>query len=751
MAEKEVHLRDYLAVIRKHDFLVAVSFLLVFGSALIVSLYMPRVYEASATIEIQSSTPPSGLSNLMSSVMLGSADQVSMQTVCERFTSRSLLSETIRNLKKQMPDMRGYPESPDALASRVRARIVPDTSMIEVTVRMRRDEGGSQTAAMIANELVSAMQSYRSAKTGSEMERRQDFVDGKIEEVQHEIDKSDQDIQEFLKGSGDAAVWSARADYVLTRLSTLVDLKERSEIALAAEIRKRQDLESRLEKEPEWMEQSRTFSRDVLWDKNRTDLANLQRRLVATRAELGENHPEVKVLEAQIAEIMENMKASEDLANLQRELVAAQAELGENDPKIKALQAQIEKIMEEMKAIAQEMMSAKTESRNPIYQALLDQKIDTELRMINYETQIKIVEEMLAALNDEKEKVFSEMSESLFQLDKMRREIDYKVDIHKSLLEKKLEAEIWAVENSGDDAGRTKGGIEVVDMAQPSSHTVSPRVKFIGAIAGLVGLVVGLGMAFMAEYFEKTYRSPEEAREALGIPVLGIIPSIRDQQPGKFSVMESPMSAEAESFRTLVTNIEFSSAESPHKALLITSSGADEGKSFVAANLAVAMAQTKERVVIVDCDMRKAMQHSIFGVDNEKGLANLLVGNADLGSVIRDTDVPNLKVISCGPTPPNPVELLKSSRMGEVMSELRSAWDVILCDSPPVLPVADALVLASKLDGVLLVADLNHTARNEMSEALERLSKLDAPMLGLVCNKVSTAKYNSYYHGRAAS
>jgi succinoglycan biosynthesis transport protein ExoP len=710
MAEKEVHLRDYLAVIRKHDFLVAVSFLLVFGSALIVSLYMPRVYEASATIEIQSSTPSSGLSNLMPSVILRGADQVSMQTVCERFTSRSLMSETIRNLKRQMPNMRGYPESPDALASRVRAKIVPDTNMIGVTVRMRRDEGGSQTAATVANELVSAMQSYRSAKTGSEMEIRQDFVNGKIEEVQHEIDKSDQEIREFLKDSGDAAVWSARADYVLARLSSLVDLKERSEMALAAEERKRTELESRLEKEPEWTEHSKTFSRDALWDKSRTDLADLQRKLVAAQAELGENHPEVKVLEAQI-----------------------------------------EKTMEEKKASAQELMSAKTESRSPVYQALLDQKIDTELRMINYETQIRIVEEMLSALNDEKEKVFSEMSESLFQLDKMRREVDYKVDIHKSLLEKKLEAEIWAVENSGDGAGRIKGGIEVVDMAQPSSHTVSPRVKFIGAIAGLVGLVVGLGMAFMAEYFEKTYRSPEEAREALGVPLLGIIPSIKDQQPGEFSVMESPMSAEAESFRTLVTNIEFSSAESSHKALLITSSGADEGKSFVTANLAVAMAQTKERVVIVDCDMRKAMQHSIFGVDNEKGLANLLVGNVDVESVIRDTDVPNLKLISCGPTPPNPVELLKSSRMGEVLTELRNACDVILCDSPPVLPVADALVLASKLDGVLLVADLNHTARDVMAEALGRLSKLDAPMLGLVCNRVSTAKHNSYYHGRAAS
>jgi capsular exopolysaccharide synthesis family protein len=157
------------------------------------------------------------------------------------------------------------------------------------------------------------------------------------------------------------------------------------------------------------------------------------------------------------------------------------------------------------------------------------------------------------------------------------------------------------------------------------------------------------------------------------------------------------------------------------------------------------MAQTKERVILVDCDMRKAIQHNIFGLDNQAGLANLIVGNADLESVIQDTGIPNLKLVSCGPTPPNPIELLKSQRMEEILSELRAACDVLLCDSPPILPVTDSLILASKLDGVLFVADLDHTPRDVIRQAQEQLSKLSVPLLGLICNKVGTAKYSPYY------
>ena len=345
--------------------------------------------------------------------------------------------------------------------------------MIEVTVTMRRDEGGSQQAARVANELISVMQIRRSAKTNSEMERRQHFINNEIEAVKAQISDSDQDIREFLKNSGDALVWTARADYILTRLSDQMEYKEANEMLLIAEKSKLDDLKARLAKEPEWIEYSRTFSRDPLWDKYRTDLAELRKQLAAARAE----------------------------------------KLGDKNPGVKRLDAQIREIEGKMRDRAYEIMpeSAKTESRNPTHQALLNQRIETELKLITYESRREMAEETLQKLNDEKEQIFSEMPEKQFQLDKMKREAEYKVDVYKGLLEKELEAKIWASENS--NAGRMKGGIEIVDIALPGSRPVSPRVKFIGAVAGLAGLAVGLVMAFLLEYFGDTYRSSEEAKE----------------------------------------------------------------------------------------------------------------------------------------------------------------------------------------------------------------------------------------------
>ncbi len=717
MAERDVHLRDYLAVIRKHDFIVIICFLLVFGAALIVSVYMPREYEATATIEVQTSAKPSGLPSLMQSVMSSGVDQVSMATICRRFTSRPILAETVRNLKRTIPEMVG--QSPEALAPKIRTDPIPDTRMVEVTVRMRRDEGGAERAVRVANELISVMQAHRSVKSDAKMDKRQDFIDNKMSDVMRQMDSSDQAIRQFLEsGGGGPLVWPVQSRDIMERLSSLKIYREQSRRRIAAEQKKLDDLRTRLEEEPQWVESSKTFIRDPLLNKYRTDLVDLEQKLAEVRANSGENNPRVK-----------------------------------------ALEAQSKRLRADMKSIAQEANSpnSKTESRNPTYQALLDQKIEAELNLIAYQAQLEIADRTFDELNGEVEQILLEMSEKQFQLTKMNREAGYKVVIYRSLLEKALEAEIWASENSDDNPGGVKGGIEIVDTAQPGGAPVSPRVKFIGVIAGLVGLVVGLAIAFLTEYFEDTYQSPDEAGEALNIPVLGIIPTMKTQQAGALPMLESSTSAEAESFRILVTNIEFSSPEKPYEALLVTSSAAAEGKSFAAANLAVAMAQARAgmgsgpeaQVILLDCDMRKAVQHELFGVDNHTGLSNLLVGNADIGAAMQDTSIPNLKLITCGPTPPNPVELLKSRRLGQILAELRGACGMLICDSPPVLPVADALILASKLDGVLFLADLGHTPGEVIQQAKEQLSKLDVPLLGLVCNRVGTAKHNSYYRHRS--
>ncbi|MBM3212340.1 hypothetical protein FJZ33_08975, partial [Candidatus Poribacteria bacterium] len=415
MAE-EIHVRDYLAVIRKHDFIVIACFLLVFGPAFIVSLHIPREYEATATVEVKSGSEKTGLSSLMQSFISRGADQVSLETICKRFVSRTILSETMQNLKKRYSNLDFG--SSEALEHKIRTKVVPDTRMIEVTVRMRRDEGGSQKATIIANELVSVMQNHLSQKTNAELEKRYRFLDEKMKTVETQIGNSDRDIQNFLRDSGDDMVWSAKAEYLLARLSKLIELKEQAETLLSAEKQKLSDLKTKLKTEPEWIEYSRTLSLDSLWDKSRVDLSELE-----------------------------------------KELAAAKTEFGEKSSKVKTIEAQINKVREDMTNMAKDIMSARTESRNPTYQTILDQIIESELNSIAYRAQLDTAERMLNTLSSERDRMFTELPQSKFQLDKMRRQIDYELDIYKLLLEKKLEADIWANESVDSEFGSMKGGL----------------------------------------------------------------------------------------------------------------------------------------------------------------------------------------------------------------------------------------------------------------------------------------------------
>ncbi len=461
--KSEVHLKDYIAVIRRHDFVAIISFLLVFGTALIVSLYLPRVYESSAIIEMQQTSSPSGISGLMQNVISRGVDQVSMETVCKRFVSNSILNETISNIKRRSPE-KNRDLSPEFLAPKVTAKTVPDTRMIEVKIRMRMDEGGSERASVIANELVWVMQKQRGERTNKEMAHRQDFLDEKISYVESQLSDSDKNIRKFLKDKGNSAIWSAYLDSLLGRISSLINMKEGNETLAKAEKKKLDELKAKLEDEPEFTESSRTLSRDVLWNKHKTDLAELELKLIEVRSIFGEESPRVKSLLDQIAEINGKMRL---LAN------------------------------EKMS------VSGKTESLNPNYQSIVSQIIESELRLISYNATRDMADKMLKELNSEKDQIFSEMPSNQYQLESMNKEAGYKLNIYEDLMSKKVEAEIMANE-SINEGSRIKGGIELVDPAQPSSRPVSPRIKFISVIAGIMGLAAGLSMAFLAEYFKKS-------------------------------------------------------------------------------------------------------------------------------------------------------------------------------------------------------------------------------------------------------
>ena len=213
--------------------------------------------------------------------------------------------------------------------------------------------------------------------------------------------------------------------------------------------------------------------------------------------------------------------------------------------------------------------------------------------------------------------------------------------------------------------------------------------------------------------------------------------------------LSDPRSPAAEAYRTLRTNIQFSSLDRPLRTLLITSAGADEGKSTTLCNLAVTMAQAGTNLIVADCDLRQPSIHEVFRLGNDKGLTTVLLGETEGELPLQQTPIPNLMALTAGPPPPNPGDILGSQRMRRVMDALSASADLVLFDSPPIGLVTDAAMLASRADGVILVIRAGKTRRETACRAREILQKVNARVLGVVLNDADVG--SSFYRYRGAS
>jgi len=302
------------------------------------------------------------------------------------------------------------------------------------------------------------------------------------------------------------------------------------------------------------------------------------------------------------------------------------------------------------------------------------------------------------------------------------------------------------------------GGAQVVAPAKIPTVPIRPRPARDAALGGLAGLVIGAALAFLREYLDDTIKDKRDLERALGgAPTLGLIPAVtawRDSEESVVISLREPASAEAEAYRTLRTSISFASLDRSLKTILITSGKAGEGKTTTAANLAVALARAGRRVILASADLRRPRLHLFFGLENEDGLTSVIVGEADLAHTVRYVpDVPNLAILNAGSLPANPSELLAGNRMGALLRSLAEGSEFVIVDSPPLLPVSDAVALAGMVDGVVLVASVRQSTRREMARCKELLDQVDAQILGTVLNQVrgETGFGYGYGAGRAHS
>lgn len=293
--------------------------------------------------------------------------------------------------------------------------------------------------------------------------------------------------------------------------------------------------------------------------------------------------------------------------------------------------------------------------------------------------------------------------------------------------------------------------LTVVDPALPAVQPSSPRVLLNTVLAAIVGLLLAIGVAFLLEYLDDTLKSPDAVEGVTGLPTLGTIIRMKGDEGRspiyRLAAVVYPRSPVAEAYRTLRTNIEFASLDEPARTILVTSAIPGEGKTTTAANLAAVFAQAGHATLLVDADLRKPGVHRMFDLPNDRGLTDLLRSDdMTVREAAHATEQAHLTVMTTGPLPPNPAELLRSGRMRAVLERLTASAEFVIIDSPPLQAVTDAAILSSIVDGTALVVDAGRTRSGAVRNGREALAKVGARVLGVVLNRMSEAMSGDYYY-----
>jgi capsular exopolysaccharide synthesis family protein len=319
----------------------------------------------------------------------------------------------------------------------------------------------------------------------------------------------------------------------------------------------------------------------------------------------------------------------------------------------------------------------------------------------------------------------------------LQREVDTSRTLYDGLLQRYKEV--------GVEGGVTADNISIVDRAEVPDRPTRPKPALNMALAGVAGIVLGVALAFGLETFDQAIRAPGDVEARLRLPLLGVIPDQRNPPPR--AALADGRSPLAEAYQSLRSALQFATRDGFPRSLLITSPGPGGGKSTTAFAIAQIMARLGQRVLLIDADLRRPSLHDLAGVANPAGLTNALTGGATLSEVIQPTSLATLSIITSGPLPPNPAELLAGARLRALLAEAADRFDVLILDGPPVLDLADAPLIGATVAGVLMVIEARRTTAPQAQAAIGRLSVGSARSLGAILTRVAIPP-SAYGYGR---
>jgi polysaccharide biosynthesis transport protein len=372
-------------------------------------------------------------------------------------------------------------------------------------------------------------------------------------------------------------------------------------------------------------------------------------------------------------------------------------------------------------------------------------------------------ESKLSGLLNEQRKDVMEMNNNAILYNSLKIEIENKRNLLNSLLARQNETLV-----SARLKGLKSSNIKIIDSALVPSAPYYPNKSRSLMLAILLGLFMGVGLAFLAEYVDNTIKEPEEAEKLIELPSLGVIPFVSKDGVRKGSAYASysygtdepkqsldikqfemvnhkyPRLSVSESYRTLRTSILFSRVGNVPKAISFTSAFPQEGKTATLVNTAVSFAQLNKKVLLIDGDMRKPRLHRVFDLSILDGLSSFLTGKVDLDEAVKETKIENISVITSGPHPPNPVELMDTPRMRELIEAVKERFDFVFIDTPPILAVVDSAIVSSLTDGTVFIIKVGKTTRKAYVNSIRALEKVKADIIGVVYNEMRT-RGRGYY------
>jgi len=441
------------------------------------------------------------------------------------------------------------------------------------------------------------------------------------------------------------------------------------------------------------------------------------------------------------------------LAQLKSEQAELETTFTSDYPRVKKIQNQVNEIEG---VLAQERERAARRITND-YQAAVERENLLQQAFVAQQEQANLI------------------AERSVQYNILKREVDTNKQLYVGLLERMKEAAV--------SAGLNASNIRIVDPAEPPEKPAKPRVPLNLALGVVLGLGLGVGAAFLQEYLDNTLKTSEDVERFLRVPALALIPSVesldghrggvyglygrskllasraggsaeeelaaRAAPPAKWYRIDGDgqqHSTLAEAFRSLRTSVLLSTAEHPPRSLLITSAQPSEGKTTVAINLAISLAQLGQRVLLIDSDMRRPSIHRVFEIKESGGLASYLTGQQDWQAIVEPTGLAGLEALVCGPVPPNPAELLSSERMRTLIREAKADYNFVVLDSPPLLNVADSRILATLVEGVVFVVQGGATPRELVQRAQSHARDVGANVIGVVLNNLDVRADDYYYY-----